>query len=233
MRRIAGLSFFLEQASNGAAMSFLLSSLRRACLLPRSICQEGIDRYYAPLLLRMRKVVCGKNPHFHGAPVIRRNRDASIVIGNNVTLNSRMSANVLYLAHPCTIAAIRPGASIQIGNGVGMSGATLVAAAGIEIGDRTLIGAEAVIVDTDFHPLDPNMRDVDQSAGAISRPVRIGKRVFIGTRVIILKGVSIGDDAVVGAGAVVTKDVAAGDIVAGNPARVVGSVANLRQTNVI
>ena len=47
----------------------------------------------------------------------------------------------------------------------------------------------------------------------------------------ILKGVSIGDGAVVGAGAVVTKDVAAGDIVAGNPARVVGSVLREQRSN--
>jgi maltose O-acetyltransferase len=40
-----------------------------------------------------------------------------------------------------------------------------------------------------------------------------------------LKGVSIGQRAVVGAGAVVTKDVKAGHIVAGNPARVVGSTS--------
>jgi maltose O-acetyltransferase len=51
--------------------------------------------------------------------------------------------------------------------------------------------------------------------------VRIGDRVWIAYRAIILPGVTIGEGAVVGAGSVVTKDVEPYTIVAGNPARVV------------
>ena len=53
-------------------------------------------------------------------------------------------------------------------------------------------------------------------------PVVIGDRVWVGTRAVILKGVSIGDGAVVAAGAVVTSDVPAGAVVGGVPARVIG-----------
>jgi maltose O-acetyltransferase len=49
--------------------------------------------------------------------------------------------------------------------------------------------------------------------------VRIGSDVWIGGGAIILPGVTIGDGAVIGAGSVVTRDVGAGLIVAGNPAR--------------
>jgi acetyltransferase-like isoleucine patch superfamily enzyme len=45
----------------------------------------------------------------------------------------------------------------------------------------------------------------------------------------ILKGVTIGDRAVIGAGAIVTKDVKPGHIVAGNPARVIGSITELEK----
>lgn len=49
--------------------------------------------------------------------------------------------------------------------------------------------------------------------------VTIGNRVFIGMNTLIVKAVSIGDNAVIGAGSVVTKDIPAGEIWAGNPAR--------------
>ncbi len=55
--------------------------------------------------------------------------------------------------------------------------------------------------------------------------VRIGDRVFVGAHALILPGVTIGDDAVIGAGAVVTRDIAAGAVVVGAPARELGSVA--------
>jgi maltose O-acetyltransferase len=53
--------------------------------------------------------------------------------------------------------------------------------------------------------------------------VAIGSRVFVGASATILPGVTIGDDVVVGAGSVVTRDIAAGQVVAGNPAVVVCS----------
>ena len=53
-------------------------------------------------------------------------------------------------------------------------------------------------------------------------PVTIGNDVWIGTRAVILDGVSVGDGAVIAAGAVVTKDVAPFEIVGGVPARQIG-----------
>jgi maltose O-acetyltransferase len=52
------------------------------------------------------------------------------------------------------------------------------------------------------------------------RPIRIGRNVWIGGGAIILPGVSIGDDALIGAGSVVTRDISAGAVAFGNPARV-------------
>lgn len=54
-------------------------------------------------------------------------------------------------------------------------------------------------------------------------PVHIGNDVFIGVNAIVMPGVRIGDRVIVGAGAVVTRSVPSGAVVAGNPARIVGS----------
>lgn len=54
-------------------------------------------------------------------------------------------------------------------------------------------------------------------------PITVGKDAFVGVRALILPGVKIGERAIVGAGSVVTKDVAPGNIVAGNPAKPIGT----------
>lgn len=53
--------------------------------------------------------------------------------------------------------------------------------------------------------------------------INIGNNVFVGTNTTILYDVSIGDNVIVGAGSVVTKDVPSGVVVAGVPARIIGS----------
>jgi putative colanic acid biosynthesis acetyltransferase WcaF len=54
-------------------------------------------------------------------------------------------------------------------------------------------------------------------------PIKIGRGAFVGARSFILPGVTLGEGCIVGAAAVVTRDVAAFSIVAGNPARVIGT----------
>jgi len=88
----------------------------------------------------------------------------------------------------------------------------------IEIGDDVQI-APAVQLYTATHPLDPAVRRAGLEGGL---PIRIGHNAWIGGGAIVLPGVTIGDDAVIGAGSVVTRDVPAGVVVVGNPARVRG-----------
>ena len=195
----------------------------RLLLLPLRVWWWWEDRVYGPIVLFARTATCGKGLRLYGAPNVKVAPGAKIVLGERVCLRSRTASNAL-LARSCILAATGAGAVLEIGDDVGISGATLVANMGIVVGPRTLIGAEAMIVDSDFHPLDPAQRRIHQTAGARSSPVRIGSDAFIGARALILKGVSIGNGAVIGAGAVVTKDVPAGAIVGGNPARVIGSV---------
>jgi maltose O-acetyltransferase len=90
----------------------------------------------------------------------------------------------------------------------------------IEVGENCLIGPYCYITDHD-HGIEPGTPIAAQCL--IGQPVRIGSNVWIGAGVTILKGVSIGNGAVVGAGAVVTRNIQAGQKVAGVPARVIGS----------
>ena len=89
----------------------------------------------------------------------------------------------------------------------------------IEIGDDCLLAEMVSIRDHDhnFARTDIPIR----AQGATSAPVKIGRDVWLGAKVTVLKGVTIGDGAIVGANAVVTRDIPAGAIAVGVPARVV------------
>jgi acetyltransferase-like isoleucine patch superfamily enzyme len=165
----------------------------------------------------------GTGCSFAGLPVITRAPGADITLGNRVRILSRFDSNPAGLPHPTILAALTDESAIVIGEETGISGASIVARSTITIGRHVLIGAGACIWDTDFHPLAPDQRQQHPTRHALTAPILIDHDAFIGARAMVLKGVTIGWGAVVGAGAVVTKDVAPCDIVAGNPARVVGS----------
>ena len=59
--------------------------------------------------------------------------------------------------------------------------------------------------------------------------IKIGNHVFIGANATILPGVTVGDYAVIGAGSVVTRDVPAGCVVAGVPARRISTSETLSE----
>ncbi|WP_232631307.1 sugar O-acetyltransferase [Methylobacterium sp. Leaf118] len=87
----------------------------------------------------------------------------------------------------------------------------------ITIGHRAQI-APMVQIYTAEHPLDRAQRAAFWES---ARPVTLGDDVWIGGGAILLPGITVGDGAVIGAGAVVTRDVPAGALVVGNPAKIV------------
>jgi acetyltransferase-like isoleucine patch superfamily enzyme len=86
----------------------------------------------------------------------------------------------------------------------------------IRFGDNISIGPEASILSLGHDPQSPSFEDVGGD-------VVIGDRVWIGYRALIMSGVNIGEGAVVAAGSVVTRDVEPYTIVAGVPARPIGT----------
>lgn len=156
-----------------------------------------------------------------GRPLLSVARGARIVLGDGVRLYSATRANPLGCFQPCVLRALRQGAQLVLGRGVGLSGTVLCASASIEIGEGTIFGSGAVVVDNDFHSQtgEWGWNTEAMLSGAGARPVKIGRGVFIGARAIVLKGVTIGDRAVIGAGAVVARDVPAYHLAVGNPAQ--------------
>jgi len=92
----------------------------------------------------------------------------------------------------------------------------------ITIGDDVQIGPNVQLL-TPTHPVEPGPR---REKWESAQPITIGDNVWLGGGVIVLPGVTIGDDTVVGAGSVVTKDLPAGVLALGNPARVIRSIGD-------
>jgi maltose O-acetyltransferase len=112
----------------------------------------------------------------------------------------------------------------------------------ISIGDRSFVNVDAVMLDvapiaigatcqiasrvqllTATHPVDPEARRAGWEYG---EPITLADNVWLGGGVIVCPGVSIGRDTVVGAGAVVTRDLPAGVVAAGVPARVLREIGD-------
>lgn len=117
------------------------------------------------------------------------------------------------------------GRNIHIGRNVFInSGCHFQDQGGIYIDDNALIGHDVVLA-TVNHDLNPYDRRNHYA------PIRIGKRVWIGSNATILQGVTIGDGAVVAAGAVVTNDVPENTVVGGVPAKVIKRIETEEMNN--
>jgi len=123
-------------------------------------------------------------------------------------------------------------AVLSIGNHCYFTNAVLLCELNIQIGSYVVIGWNATIADSDFHPLEPAARIADAVACSplgkgrprppiAMEPVIIEDDVWIGPNATILKGVRIGEGAWIEAGSLVTRNVPAGARILGNPAQVV------------
>lgn len=90
----------------------------------------------------------------------------------------------------------------------------------ITIGEDCQIGPNVQLL-TPTHPIDPQRR---RALIESAEPITIGDNVWLGGGVIVCPGVTIGDDSVIGAGSVVARDIPAGVVAVGNPARVIRRV---------
>ena len=118
----------------------------------------------------------------------------------------------------------------------------------IAIGSRTFVNYDCVLLDvapirigaacqlatgvhvvTATHPIDPGPRRVGWES---AEPITIGDNVWLGSGVVVCPGVTIGHDTVVGAGAVVTRDLPAGVVAVGVPAKVQREISDADRVDV-
>lgn len=149
----------------------------------------------------------------------RSTLESGLVLGDRVRVYTWTAFNV------------EPTGQLVVRDDCILVGAVFMCARQITIGRRVIISYNATIADSDFHPVEPDVRRRDAVANSpfgdkssrpplLTQPVEIADDVWVGIGAIILKGVKIGKGARIGPGAVVTRDVPEGALAFGNPARV-------------
>jgi acetyltransferase-like isoleucine patch superfamily enzyme len=184
------------------------------------------------LLFSLNGVAYGKKMVIYNHIYLRKHPQSLLSIGDNFVLTSGEAFNPLcrnirgciYLPFATSV--------IEIGDDTGISSACLWAKQRITIGNRVKIGGDCILMDTDAHNLDYSVRASKEKIGkygkdsltSASAPIVIEDDVLIGTRCIILKGVTIGARSIIGSGSVVTKSIPADCIAAGNPCKVIRQI---------
>jgi UDP-2-acetamido-3-amino-2,3-dideoxy-glucuronate N-acetyltransferase len=154
----------------------------------------------------------------------------SVVLGDDVVIHHPDLVNL----YGCTIGAeSRVGTFVEIQRGASIGARCKISShsficEGVTIEDGVFLG-HGVMFTNDLHP-----RAVDDDGRLLTdehwvmTPTRVCRGASIGSNATIVAGVTIGAGALVGAGAVVTRDVPENAIVAGVPARVIGSTTTTR-----
>jgi acetyltransferase-like isoleucine patch superfamily enzyme len=182
----------------------------------RGFLRQLFSKLYCAPLLRLYAASCGRGlVMYEGLPKIFGN--LRIELGDYVTLSG---GQVWFGCGDRSEKLLRIGNRSYIGHA-----AELFSGSEILIGDHVLIANQVLLNGYDGHPLDPVQRAAGERCGPEGiGTIRVCDYAWIGSRSIVLKGVTIGRGAVVAAGSVVTRDVPELTVVAGNPARVVKTI---------
>jgi len=146
--------------------------------------------------------------------------DSQVVLGHNLHMVSDVRRSGITLFTKCKFTTTGQG-RIVVGDNVQLNGVAITSRKSVEIGDGSLVAPNCIISDSDFHVIWPPKNRGHSDSTSADRPVRIGRNVWLGLNVVVLKGVTIGDNSVIGAGSVVTGEIPPNVIAAGAPASVI------------
>lgn len=163
----------------------------------------------------------GRNILIYNKFYLIKESTSTIEIGDNFVFTSGEAFNPLCRNIRGCICATKS-AHIKIGNNVGISSACIWAINSITIGNNVNIGGDCIILDTDAHNLNWEIRRIEKNNEfAESKPIVIEDDVLIGTKCTILKGVTIGARSVIAAGSIVTKSIPSDCIAGGVPCKII------------
>jgi acetyltransferase-like isoleucine patch superfamily enzyme len=171
--------------------------------------------------LKNKKTFIFDKVNFIGFPIVEISNDSTIIVSDNVTLNSKNNGYHANMYAPVKLISNKPGSEIIIGEKTRIHGSCIHARKRISIGKRCLIAANCQIIDSSGH--DASFEHVENriNTKGNAKEIVIEDDVWIGLNCIILPGVTISKGSIIGAGSVVTKSIPAFCIAAGNPCKVI------------
>jgi len=190
-------------------------------------------------VFKLNSVTYGNNLCVYNRFYLLKQLSAKIEVGDNVIFTSGDAFNPLSRnIRGCIFAD--DNAVLKIGHDTGISSSCIWVKSKIIIGNHVKIGGDCIIMDTDAHNLDYIIRRgyVRNNKGrsmdtitAEAKPIIIEDDVLIGTRCVLLKGVTIGARSIIGSGSVVTKSIPSDCIAAGNPCRIIRQINSNNNKN--
>lgn len=183
------------------------------------------ERFITFFILKGNNVYYERGLVSNGMPMIRVLKGGNFRIGQHFRMNNGPKYNIIGRQQKCSFVVLS-GATLKIGNNVGMSSCAIFCSKKISIGNHVKFGGNTCIYDTDFHSLSFKDRQnrLEDFKNAEKKEVYIGDNVFIGAHTTILKGVNIGENSIIGACSVVTKSIPANQIWAGNPIKFIRNI---------
>ena len=154
-----------------------------------------------------------------------------VTLGKDVTLAKFINLYGCDVGDETTIGAfVEIQRNASVGRRCKVSSHTFICE-GVTIEDQVFIGHGVVFVNNSYPRATTATGDLQTAGDWKVERTLVKTGASIGSGATILSNVTIGEHAIVGAGSVVTREVPAGTIVAGNPARVLRSLADTRSSH--
>lgn len=193
---------------------------------PRDIFEYIYDHLLKRVIFRRDNIIKKGELYVSGKPILDIKSGSYLLIGDNVTINSRNRGYHLNMHSPVKLFADRSEAFIHIGDNTRIHGSAIHAQQSIDIGKNCLIAANCQIIDCNGHDLSFCRVENRIKTTGTAKAIKIEDDVWIGANTIVLPGVTIGKGSIISANSVVKNDIPPMVIAGGNPAKLIKKYAD-------